>query len=114
MTSETDKTRESTAVSCLIVRAEDGGAYAVPLADLESYRLTDTQWAALDGQIGTSGADVDGFGVGPNGEFIGEFPDWVMVKQHVEHVGVVPVRLPAWIVINRNREDPNGYHPPLR
>lgn len=46
-----------------------------------------------------------------NGQFIGVFPGWVAVPPHEVHFRYSTV--PAYIQVNQNRNDPNGYHPPL-
>jgi hypothetical protein len=57
--------------------------------------------------------EVQGFdSSGQNGQFIGTFPNWVAVPDHEGRL-IGWVAVPAGQQISKNRDDPNGYHPPL-
>jgi hypothetical protein len=57
---------------CLLVRADDGTAYAIPRSTVEAHRLTGEQWAALEASMQADGNDVAGYYYGPTGN-VGTF-----------------------------------------
>ena len=52
----------------LLVRADDGTAYAIPRSIVEAHRLSGEQWAALQERAQADGLEVAGY------QFIGTFP----------------------------------------
>jgi hypothetical protein len=94
--------------------APSGGEwYELTEEALAPYRITGEQASAYGLGAAAESEDVRGYAVGPHGEFIGEFPGWVAVPKHWEHVGVRISQVPAYIYINSRRDGSGGYYPPL-
>jgi hypothetical protein len=70
MTNERD---ESNGEPCLMVRAEDGTAYAIPRSIVEAHRLSDEQRTELEAHYAADAADTGGFDLSSGG-FVG--PDY--------------------------------------
>lgn len=97
---------EAAGEPCLLLQAEDGGAYLVPVAALEGFRLPDEQRVELEAGLAASGGDTQGF-YGGTTQDTGLFP--MTMAQGVSHVPglgggffrvrMVPYRLntnPGW------------------
>jgi hypothetical protein len=52
----------------MLLWSEAGEAYAIPLAALQAYRLSDDQRAELEAQLGAGSDDLGGFLMEPYGE----------------------------------------------
>jgi len=105
--SRTDEQGEAAGELSLVLRAEDGTAYAIPQAVVEGYRLSDEQWTELEAQIKAEGSDVEGFYYGPSGN-VGSFaPTMRRLVPQDWGIGTVYVpRMVPW--------QPIDYHPPVR
>jgi hypothetical protein len=100
---------------CLVLRAEDGTAYAIPQTELEGFRLSEEHRAGLEAQLAAGDSDLQGFYYGPSGN-VGTFGGSVPKNPHAgsnSGFGVLGW-LPAYYVTNTNRENPNGYRPLVR
>jgi hypothetical protein len=102
---------ETAGEPCLVVGAEDGATYAIPRSIVEAHRLTDEQRVELEARLGAdSGGDTAGH------QFIGTFGRSVPMGPGAgSGRGFSALAwLPAHYVTTTNREDPNGYRPPVR
>lgn len=104
----TNERNEAAAEPCLMVRTEDGTAYAIPQSVVETHRLSDEQRAALEARATADDGDVDGFYYGPSGN-VGSFsptkPGMVVDRVWWTITYYKPGMVP-W--------SPIDYHPPLR
>ncbi len=69
-----DQQRESGGEVALLLQAEDGATYLVPMAALEPYRLSDEQRTEMTAHLAAAGSEVQGYDyTAANGQFIGHF-----------------------------------------
>jgi hypothetical protein len=88
----------------LLLRSEDGRAYAIPESALEAFRLSDEEWAKVEANLSgpDDDNDVQGFA-----QYIGQF------RMTLPYYTVWTYRLPAYGGMGDPWTPDTSYYPPL-